>query len=187
MTAGAGGYDPETVFIYNEDCNEVLLADVFPRARYEDYARALCLLDPYALDLRWEVLATAGAMRSLEVFLNFPIMDMNRNALRRNPDKVDERQRERMTLYWGDDSWREAAYSSEGNLFGFDEKLSNETLAEAVRRRHQTVAGFSYVPQPMPMRNSRGAVVYYLYFASRNKVGASIVKGIFAKYENRTS
>ena len=27
-------------------------------------------------------------MRSVEIFLNFPIMDMNRNALWRNPERV---------------------------------------------------------------------------------------------------
>lgn len=34
------------VFTYSEDCNKVLLREVFPRAKYEDYRRALCLLDP---------------------------------------------------------------------------------------------------------------------------------------------
>ena len=44
------------------------------------------MLDPYGLHLDWEVIETAGKMRSIEIFLNFPIMDMNRNALWRNPD-----------------------------------------------------------------------------------------------------
>src|SRR5277367_3278520 len=35
------------VFTYSEDCNEVLLGKVFPRADYSKYQRALCLLDPY--------------------------------------------------------------------------------------------------------------------------------------------
>ena len=37
----------DDVFVYERDCNQVLLERVFPRARYEDYRRALCLLDPY--------------------------------------------------------------------------------------------------------------------------------------------
>jgi three-Cys-motif partner protein len=48
------------VFIYSEDCNTVLLSKVFPRADYGQYRRALCLLDPYNIDLTWEVIETAG-------------------------------------------------------------------------------------------------------------------------------
>ena len=53
------------------------------------------------------------------------------------------------------------------------------------RERLQKAAGFKFVPQPMPMRNSRGAVVYYLLFASPNETGARIVNDIFNKYRSR--
>lgn len=39
------------------------------------------------LHLDWQVIQTAGNMRSIEIFLNFPIMDMNRNALWHNSDQ----------------------------------------------------------------------------------------------------
>ena len=48
-------------------------------------------------------------MRSVDLFPNFPIMDMNRNALWRNPVGVDEADLRRMTRFWGDESWRQAA------------------------------------------------------------------------------
>jgi hypothetical protein len=44
--------------------------DQHPSYRYEDFRRALCLLDPYALNPNWEVVATAGKMGSIEIFLN---------------------------------------------------------------------------------------------------------------------
>jgi len=94
--------DRKDVFVYEGDCNEILLEKVFPRARFEDYRRALCLLDPYGLHLNWEVIRTAGQMRSIEIFLNFPVMDMNMNVLWRNPDKVQKSQAERMDAFWGD-------------------------------------------------------------------------------------
>ena len=80
--------DRNDVFVYTEDCNKVLLRDVFPRAKHRDYRRALLLLDPYNINLTWEVIEAAGQMRSVDVFLNFMIMDINRNALTRNPDKA---------------------------------------------------------------------------------------------------
>jgi hypothetical protein len=53
------------------------------------------------------------------------------------------------------------------------------------RERLRKVAGFKYVPEPIPMRNDNGAVVYYLFFASPNKAGAHIVKDIFDRYHNK--
>jgi len=171
--------------LYEGDCNKVLLETIFPKAKYEDYRRALCLLDPYGLHLQWPVIERAGRMKSIEIFLNFPLADMNRNVLWRNPDKVDSEQATRLTAFWGDESWREAAYDKSGNLFGWEEKQGNEAVAEAFRQRLVKIAGFGYVPQPMPMRNSRNAIVYYLFFASHKPVAVDIVEQIFSKYGNR--
>jgi len=174
------------VFIYKGDANQVLLERVFPRCRYEDFHRALCLLDPYALSVDWNVIETAGKMRSIEIFYNFMIMDANMNVLWRNPEKVAEDQLTRMDKVWGDRSWREAAYRSQPGLFGeMEEKTDNDAIAEAFRVRLKDVAGFEYVPEPMPMRNERGAVVYYLFHASPNRTGANIVEYIFEKHRSR--
>jgi three-Cys-motif partner protein len=171
--------------VYHGDCNQVLLKKVFPLCRYEDYRRALCLLDPYRLNPDWEVVETAGKMRSIEIFLNFMIMDANMNALKKNPGSVMPEQALRMTRFWGDDSWRKAAYRTERGLFDdIEEKRTNEVVVEAYRERLKAVAGFKYVPEPLPMCNSRGAVVYYLLFASHNLTGNKIAGEIFKKYRN---
>ena len=52
------------VHIHSGNCNEVLLRQVFPHLNHSDFRRALVLLDPYGLDLRWEVLQTAGQLPS---------------------------------------------------------------------------------------------------------------------------
>jgi three-Cys-motif partner protein len=171
------------VTVHEGDCNEVLLREVFPRYRYDDYRRAVCLLDPYELNPNWEVVQTAGRMRSIEIFLNFMIMDANRNVLWADPDRVRHDQVVRMNAFWGDESWREAAYRTTPGLFeDMSEKARNDAIVGAYQRRLREVAGFKHVPDPFPMRNSKGAVVYYLLFASQNETGASIVKDIFRKY-----
>lgn len=177
--------DRPDVFIYEGDCNRVLLDDVFPRIRYEDYRRGLCLLDPYGLTLSWDVLAQAGRMRSIELFLNFPIMDMNRNALWVNPTGVDTADLERMTNFWGDDSWRDVIYTGQKTLFGDEELIKtagNQQVVNAFRKRLRDAAGFKEVPEPIPMRNSRNATVYYLFFASHNATGARIARHILKQY-----
>ncbi|HUJ30530.1 MAG TPA: three-Cys-motif partner protein TcmP [Candidatus Acidoferrum sp.] len=173
------------VFIYQGDCNEILLNDVFPRVRYDQYRRGLCVLDPYGLHLDWKVLFTAGQMKSLDVFLNFPVQDMNRNVFWRYPEGVDQAQILRMTRFWGDESWRDVAYDTTGNLFGFPEKEPNQVIAQAFRQRLNETAGFERVPEPLPMENSKGAVVYYLFFASKNATGEKIAREIFSKYRKR--
>ncbi len=183
------GQERDNVHVYHGDCNIVLAKEVLPRARYSDYRRALCLLDPYGLHLDWNVVKTAGEMKSVDIFLNFPIMDINMNVLKHNKDKVDEEQQARMDLFWGDDSWRRVGYeeSDQQNLFGEPDsvKVSNEKFERAFRKRLREAAGFKYVPEPMPMRNSNNAIVYYLYFASQNETGKKIVESIFRKYSQR--
>lgn len=175
--------DEPDVTVFQGDCNEVLLKEVFPHCRYEDFRRGLCLLDPYELNPNWAVVEAAGRMRSIEIFLNFMIMDANMNVLWRNPDSVEQGQASRMTRFWGDDSWRHAAYQVEQGLFGpMEEKTSNQAVVAAYQRRLKEVAGFKFVPQPLPMRNTRGAVVYYLFFASQNSTGSRIAEHIFKKY-----
>ena len=124
-------------------------------------------------------------MKSIEIFLNFPVADMNRNVLWRDPDKVDSIQATRLTSYWGDDSWREAAYDDTRNLFGWEGKKGNEAKAESFRERLIKVAGFNYVPNPVPMRNRKGTIIYYLFFASQKPVAAQIVTEIFSKYQSK--
>lgn len=173
------------VFIYQGDSNEVLIRDVFPRVRYEDYKRGLCLLDPYGLTLSWEVIARAAATKAIDIFLNFPIMDMNRNALWSNPAGVAEDDHRRMTAFWGDESWQRVVYREQGTLFGDDDLIKaagNTEVVKAFRDRLRTVAGFAEVPEPIPMRNSKNATVYYLFFASHNKTGAKIARYLMRRY-----
>lgn len=177
---------PDSVTVCHGNCNDVLLKEIFPRCRYEDFRRALCLLDPYDLNPNWDVVETAGKMRSIEIFLNFMIMDANMNVLWKNPDSVSPAQAQRMTRFWGDDSWRSSAYRTEPGLFGpIEEKAPNEAVIASYRKRLKEVAGFRYVPEPLPMYNTRGAVVYYLFFASQNLTGNKIAEHIFNKYRSR--
>jgi three-Cys-motif partner protein len=175
------------VTIYEGNCNQILLEKVFPRVKYEDYRRGLCILDPYGLHLDWSVIFRAGQMKTLDLFLNFPVADMNRNVLWRDPGKVSAAQIARMTTFWGDASWRDIAYQTTGNLFGYPEKEPNEVVAEAFRQRLKQVAGFERVPDPLPMKNSSGATVYYLFFASQVDTAEKIVFDIFGKYRQHRS
>jgi three-Cys-motif partner protein len=171
------------VFLHKGNCNEVLLREIFPKVRREDFRRGLCLLDPYGLTLDWRVIQKAGALQSLDIFINFPIYDININVLHRNPSTVHPIHVERMNAYWGDESWRSVAYDKSPGLFEvMEEKISNERLAQAFKERLKNTAGFKRVPEPLPMRNRKGSVVYYLFFASQKNTAEKIVTHIFDKF-----
>jgi three-Cys-motif partner protein len=172
------------VRVYHGDCNEILITDIFPHLHYKSFRRALCLLDPYGLHLNWEVIKTAGDLRTIDIFLNFPIQDINRNVLIRDPSEMDPRQVKRMDDFWGDNSWREVAYATDANLFGYEEKVcTNDDLAAAFRQRLIEVAGFAHVPEPVYMHNSKQAGLYHLFFASHKPVAKHIIEDIFRSHK----
>ena len=178
--------DRNDVSIYTGDSTPYLTQKLLPTIKYENFNRALCLLDPYGLHLDWDVMLQAGQSRAIDMFLNFPVMDMNRNAIWKNPGQAPQDGIERMTRFWGDESWKQAAYaeSRQQNLFSGPDliKQSNDAIVTGFRNRLKNVAGFKVVPEPLPMKNSNNAVVYYLFFASQKPVAQKIVDDIFAKY-----
>ena len=175
----------DDVHILEGDCNKKLIQEVFPNIKFNDYRRGLCLLDPYGLDLNWEVIEKAGKMRSIEIFLNFPVMAMNRSVLwTKNTSGIAQADIIRMNKFWGDNSWKEVAYSSTVDMFGdmHNTKESNRVIAMAFKDRLKYVAGFKNVSNPLPMRNTLNNIIYYLFFASQNEIGNKIVNDIFKKY-----
>jgi three-Cys-motif partner protein len=167
------------VHVYDGDCNEVLVSQVFPLIAYKSYRRALCVLDPYRLQLRWETIKAAAQEKTIEIFLNFPLLDMNRNVFREGASAEKTAQ---MNAFWGDESWKDVAFRSDEHLFGEPEKQPNEAIAEAFRQRLKTVAGFEYVPKPAPMRNSKNSTVYYLFFAAHQYTANKIMSSILDAY-----
>ena len=78
----------------------------------------------------------------------------------------------------------QAAYakSKQRSLFSdeeADEKQPNSAIVAAFRERLKKVAGFKFVPEPVPMTNSKNVVVYYLFFASLKPVAQDIITHIF--------
>jgi three-Cys-motif partner protein len=70
----------DDVVIYTGDSNKYLIETVLPKIQFKNFTPALCLLDPYGLHLDWEVKLKAGQSKAVDMFLNFPVLDMNRAA-----------------------------------------------------------------------------------------------------------
>ncbi len=85
----------------------------------------------------------AGKSKAIDMFLNFPVMDMNRNAIWHQPEKVPQDGIKRMSRFWGDESWRTAAYgeSKQADLFGFGPKKLKQPNDGNCSRFRQAVEG----------------------------------------------
>lgn len=182
---GQVGDRPDVKF-YNADSNQVMLESVLPRFTYATRTRALCVLDPYALTLDWRVVCAAGYSGAVEVFINFPVHHMNRNCKRENVSDILPGELDAMDRFWGGRSWHSEMFhpSAQTNLFGDEEmnKTENRDLVNAYCERLKDVAKFGFVADPLAMRNSRNAVVYYLIFDGPNRTGWKIVQEIYKKY-----
>ncbi|MBN2543311.1 hypothetical protein JXI42_10645 [bacterium] len=94
-------------------------------------------------------------------------------------------EKKRITAFWGDETWINVAYRTDTTLFGYPEKEPNIQIVKAFCKRLKEKANFNEVPKPMPMRNTKGSVVYYLIFASQKPVAKKIVSDIFKKYKEK--
>ncbi len=171
--------------VHTGDCNKVLLEVALPLCRYGDFRRGFWLLDAYGMHYDWNLIAAAGAERGVEVLLNWPIHDINRNVAWRDPSRLPPDRVERMRRFWGDDTWREVTYEKQPDLFGGDpgyRKLPYRGIVSAYCDQLKKVAGFPFVVDPLLVRHPNRQPLYYLVFASHNETGAKIARGVFKKY-----
>jgi three-Cys-motif partner protein len=172
------------VQLYEGDCNEKLLTEVFPKMTYRSYRKGLCFLDPYGLHVGWEVFEAAGRSRAIDLLLNFPIYDININVLKKDPRKVSAGHKARMTGFWGDDSWRQKLYRP-GLFAELEYKATNDEVVAAFAERLKEKAGFDHVSQAIPMKNSKGSTIYYLIGASQKEVAVKVINAVFSKHMRR--
>lgn len=173
------------IHIEEDDCNDVITTKITPRIRYAQFNRGLIFLDPFSMDVEWSTIDQIAQTRALEVFVNFPVMALNRAVLSNDPNALTDAQIERMNRFWGSTEWRGDIYEEVPTLFGNVEmKISRTTgkkLGQLFKKRLLEV--FPYVADPLVMTNSRNAPLYCLIFAGFNATAIKIVQDIFGRYE----
>lgn len=171
--------------IIQADCNQVLANDIVIRIRYEYFNRGLVFLDPFGMNLEWSTIRKIAETRALEVFMNFPVMTLNRTVLTNDPNALTATQIDRMNRFWGSVDWRDDIYEHVDTLFGPVEAkvrpTSGKRLGQLFKKRLNEV--FSHVTDPLVMVNSRNAPLYCLIFAGHNTTGAKIMQDIFKGYQ----
>lgn len=165
--------------IVQEDCNKTLVG--IARQIRTDKAHALVFLDPYGLQVDWATVEELS-YGSFDVFVNFPIMALNRALLRRE-GRLTGTQLSHLQRVMGDSGLIQEVYIAIPDFFEEERlqrsRLPAERLAskyrDRLRERFGNVSSFTI------MRNSKGGPLYALFLASRNSTAVRIANDIFRK------
>lgn len=173
----------KNVEVIHGDANIVLPQQIFPAVRFSRFERAFCLLDPYnEVALDWKTIVAASNTKTIDLLMHFPIYSMNIQVLRKDKNYSPE-QAARLTRFWGDESWQEAAYATGEMLFADMQcKVDNDRFVQAFCERLKINAGFLGVSKPIPMKSMQNNTIYYLIFASNNKTGVDVINRVANRF-----
>jgi three-Cys-motif partner protein len=176
----------KNVEFYCGDANEILVEKILPRMTYESFSRVLLFLDPFGLDVFWPVMKMAGSLGTVDFFLNFMTMDLNRNVLWNKRSLVPAANKENFNRVVGEDKWEQIAYDESINLFAEVEDVKKDTInvLKYYKNRLKNDAGFKFVPDPVPIHNKSGAIIYHLFFGSKNPTANRVAKYILNTYRD---
>ena len=175
--------NPDDVNIHVGDAITILEKELIPSITYESYKRSLLFLDPYGLDIPWTLIEKAASQRTIDILLNFSIMDLNRNHLPARRELLTDDQRVKVLPFLGS-GWENEIYpeSSQSNLFGTEyEKLGNDDIMLFYASRLESKAGFKFVSEPL-LFSHKGANLYYLVLASQKEPAKRIMNSLVSKY-----
>ena len=139
-------------------------------------SRAVMFLDPYGMNVEWELLCAIAQTQAIDLWLLFPLgTGINRLLTRQElPEKAFS---DKLTRIFGIDAWKEAFYKTEvqGSLFGEREGIVKDTSFDDMGKffmlRLESI--FSKVaPQTKALYNTRRNPMYLLCFAAGNPIGA---------------
>jgi three-Cys-motif partner protein len=116
-------FSGRTIYIYEGDCNQIIVEKIVPRISYKKRNRGFVFLDPFSMDIEWETLEKIAGTGALEVFINFPVMAINRTALPNMPYTLTPEQIERNDRFWGTPDWRGDIYEMVPTLFGDKQEM----------------------------------------------------------------
>lgn len=155
------------------DANEVLQGLAAEQWRTR---RGVAFLDPFALHVKWETIEKIARTKAIDMWLLFPAMAVNRMLPRSGV--VPPKWADKLTETFGSDEWQAYFYEKqEADLFG-DEFMSKqpkvfEKLSEFITMRFNTIFEGA-TNKPLILKNSSGAPLFLLCFASGNPKGAPI-------------
>lgn len=138
--------------------------------------RAVVFLDPYGMNIEWDLLQQIGATKAIDLWFLFPLGTGANRLLKRDatPPKAFAN---KLTRIFGTDEWQTAFYteSPQRELFDADIHVVKDASFELIgqffiERLKTTFTGVA--PNTKALVNSRNNPMYLLCFAAGNPIGA---------------
>lgn len=145
--------------------------------------RGIAFLDPFGAGLEWSSVQALADTGLFEVVINFAL-NMAIVRMMPNSGEIPLKWRDRLDAYFGTADWYNEAYETHSDLFGRGLRKRRdyaERLLQLYRTRLRNA--FGYVSQPMLIRNTKGAPLYYILWAGPHRKGLEVADHILSMGE----
>jgi three-Cys-motif partner protein len=166
------------------DANEALKAFCDPR--HWKKRRGVIFLDPFGMNVNWEILRAVADTKALDVWLLFPLGATVRN-LPKNASALDKSKRDAVTRIFGTEDWYKEFYEASTpptrTLFGNPppepprvQRVATVNQVESfARKRLETI--FKHVEPPKRLKGPKNQSLFSLFFAISSPSSAAITVG----------
>ena len=146
--------------------------------------RAVVFLDPFGMQVEWNVIEAIAKTKAIEVFINFPV-GMAIQRLLPKSGRFSNADRAKLTRYFGSPDWETVVYSRGEDLFGETEVAKVEGSGNKLAKWYcgRLKKEFGFAAAPRLIRNSQGGHLYYLLFATPNQTGKEIANHVLSQGE----
>ena len=147
---------PDSVVSYSAlDCNEAAAAIA---ARIPRNALVLCFIDPWTYEITFDSIASLCEHPFIDLIVTFQTTAIKRNA---------RHEIESVNRFLGGEAWRSEYIDAEGD----PSRSRTHVLIDAFTDRLRKRLGFRHFGRPQAIRNTAGAPMFYVLFASRHPRG----------------
>jgi three-Cys-motif partner protein len=186
-------YPDRDIKVHEGDCNETIPATL-AELRALRWAPTFAFLDPDGMEVAWETLAALAEHKrgyrpdaslkpefKVELWMLFPTSGIVR-TLAFEEEKVSPSHEARATRLFGTNRWRriyELRVSGE-----ISAAEAREEYVNLMRWRLERNLGYRF-SHPFELKNTRGATLYHMIFATDHDAGTRIMESIYAKAAQR--
>ncbi len=168
-------FPTKKLIFHNEDAN-ICIKELCKTMDWINH-RAVLFLDPFAMEVEWDVIKAISQTHAIDLWILFPAMAVNRLLYR--DGQIPEKLCKKLNKTLGSSQWKEAFYQEKQQLSLFTKKTEKEKTAkfEDIKKyylEHLKTVFPGVASEPLPLKNSRNSILFYLYFAVSNPKGKNI-------------
>lgn len=172
----------KTCHVVNDDCNNRLVSMATFLQKNANF-RVLAFIDPFGMAVNWSSLESLKG-QGIDLWILVPT-GIGVNRLLKKDGRISDAWAHRLEVFLGlpKEKIIEYFYRTKivQTLFGEEtnlakEKQASEKASQLYRERLNEI--FTYVSEPLPLKNSTGSVMYHFMMATNNKAALGIANDV---------